>query len=213
MRKLNRREKRLLVALCAVVILGAVTFYMAPSEGPNPEEVMAYYTDLFQSAEKITIRTPDGKTVPVTVTREKDGKLFSKLEMLCRLGRPTLPAMGQPPVYLLDLVGRDGKQIRDVAVGLLLDSPEQPARGKLAFIPREMGEEGPVPVMALAIEERVDPKGAKEHRERIREQMAQWPQQPGAAGRRGRMPGRSPDGPSAGEGPAGMRRGGQPPGR
>jgi len=213
-RRLNRREKRLVFALCAVAALGATSFYMAPEQGPNPEEVMAYYLNAFQSAQKITIRTPDGKAAPVTVTREKDGKLFSRLESLCRLGRPTLPTMGQPPVYLLDLVEQDGKEIKDVAVGLLLDSPGQPARGKLAFIPRDMNEQGPVPVMALAIEERLDPQGAKSHWERIREQLAQWPQQGRGARGGGRMPGRSSGRPAAGgTGAAGSQQGRQPRGR
>ncbi|MFB3879848.1 MAG: hypothetical protein ACE149_01230 [Armatimonadota bacterium] len=192
MRKLKRREKRLVIVLCAVVVLGATSFYMAPQEGPNPEEVMAYYIHAFQSAQQITVRTPDGRVPPVTLTREKDRHLFSRLESLCRLGRPAMPMAGQPPVYLLDIAGRDGKVIKDVAVGLVLDSPEQPARGRLSFIPREMNEEGPVPVMALAIEERLDPKAAKAHWERVRQQVAQWQQQRGGVRGRGTVPGRSP---------------------
>jgi hypothetical protein len=194
-----------------VAALGATSFYMAPEQGPNPEEVMAYYLNAFQSAQKITIRTPDGKAAPVTVTREKDGRFFSRLETLCRLGHPTFPMAGQPPVYLLDLVEQDGKEIKDVAVGLILDSPGQPARGKLAFIPREMSEQGPVPVMALAIEERLDPQGAKAHRERIRQQLAEWSRQGRGARGGGRMPGRSSGRPAAsGTGAAGSQQGRAP---
>jgi hypothetical protein len=191
-RRLSRREKRLVVVLCGVAALGAASFYMAPEQGPNPEEVVAYYIRAFGSAKQITIRTPDGKTKPVTVTRESDRGLFSRLETAARLGGVTIGGPPQPPRYMLDLVAADRSEIKDISVGFTLDCPKQPARGKLAFIPREMGSEGPVPVMALIIEDYLDPAGAKERRAKMHEEMRRFAQQRGGAVRGGmRQPGRS----------------------
>jgi hypothetical protein len=182
-RRLSRREKRLVIVLCGVAALGATSFYMAPEQGPNPEELVAYYIHAFSSAKQITIRTPDGKTPPVTATRGDDRGLFTRLETAARLGGVTLQAPPQPPKYTLDLVEEDGSQINDISVGFTLDCPKQPARGKLAFIPREMGFEGPVPVMVLIIQDYLDPAGAKDRRAKIREETRRFAQQRGRAAR------------------------------
>lgn len=192
MRRLSRREKRLVIVLCGVAALGATSFYMAPEQGPNPEELVAYYIHAFSSAKQITIRTPDGKTPPVTATRGDDRGLFTRLETAARLGGVTLQAPPQPPKYTLDLVEEDGSQINDISVGFTLDCPKQPARGKLAFIPREMGFEGPVPVMVLIIQDYLDPAGAKDRRAKVREETRRFAQQRGRAARGAiRQPGRS----------------------
>jgi len=191
-RRLSRREKRLVFVLCGVAALGAASFYMAPEQGPNPEEVVAYYIRAFSSAKRITIRTPDGKTNPVTVTRESDRSLFTRLESTVRFGGVTVQAVPQPPRYMLDLAAADGSEIKDLSVGFILDCPKQPARGKLAFIPREPASEGPVPVMALIIQDYLDPAGAEERQAKIREEMRRFAQQGGGAVRGGmRQPGRS----------------------
>lgn len=192
MRRLSRREKRLVVVLCGVAVLGATSFYMAPETGPDPAEVMAYYIKAFGSAKQITIRTPDGKAEPVTVTRGEHRGLLSRLENATRFGRITVGGMSQPPRYVLDLVAADGSEIKDIAVGFTLDCPKQPARGKLSFIPREPASEGPVPVMALIIEDFLDPAGAKERRAKVHEQMQLFAQQRSGAARRGvSRPGRA----------------------
>jgi len=191
-RRLSRREKRLVFVLCGIAALGAASFYMAPEQGSNPEEVVAYYIRAFSSAKQITIRTPDGKTNPVTVTRGEDRGLFTRLESAARFGGVTIGSMSQPPQYVLDVVKADGSQIKDISVGFTLDCPKQPARGKLAFIPREPASEGPVPVMALIIQDYLDPAGATERRAKIREEMRRFAQQRGGAVRGGtRQPGRS----------------------
>ena len=197
MRRLSRREKRLVIVLCGIAALGATSFYMAPEQGPNPEEVIAYCVGVFRSAKEITIRTPDGKA-PVTVTRDKDDGLFRRLEAAASVGGVALPQAAQPPMYVLDLVGEDGSETKDISVGFTVDSPKQPSRGKLAFVPREMGSpRGPSPAMALIIEDYLDPAAAKQHREQIRQAMKQFGRQQGGGGR-GRA-GRS--GPAGGAAP------------
>lgn len=195
MRRLSRREKRLVFALCGVAALGAASFYTAPSQGPNPEEVVAYYVKAFGSAKQITIRPTTSGGEPVTLTREKAPKLFRELESAARYAGVTVQAMPQPPKYLVDLVEGDGAEVKDISIGFTVDCPKQPARGKLALVPRDMATQGmgPMPVMAMTIEDYLDelhdPKGAKERREKRHEQMRLQ-----ARARMGQRGGRMPTG-------------------
>ncbi len=208
MRRLSTRERRLVVALCAIAALCVVSFKMAPSQGPDPEEVIVFYANAFGAAKEMTIRLaaaqlpkedPAAPLVgkPLKLTREKAPKLFGRLENSARYGGVT-PGSSQAPKYFIDLVQDDGVQVKDIGVGFTLDCPKQPSRGKLALIPRDMAEmgRGPYPAMVLAIDDYVDelcnPKGAKERRRERQRKLAASMQQrmPGAMGRAGRATGR-----------------------
>jgi hypothetical protein len=155
MRRLSRRERRLLFVLAAVVVLAGVGFYFAPEHSVNPEEVQAYYVDIFARAEEITIRTTDAADEAVTLTRADEAGMLSGLVMFARYGQVAAGPSPHPPKYLLELSLDDGTRLTDIAVGYHLDAPDQPYRGKLWLFPMSPAWDRtePVPAMVRALDD------------------------------------------------------------
>lgn len=151
-RRLSRRERRLLIVFGGLLMVGLVSWAMAPEQPANTEEVIGYYQALFRNAEAITIRIADGGGEAVTATRAEHPKILYELEHLATLGGISLRPSGYSPKYLLDIKKTDGKLVRDVAVSFHIESPKQPSKGKLWLFPRAPGPQTSEPAMVAAID-------------------------------------------------------------
>jgi hypothetical protein len=133
-RRLSKREVRLVIALAAVAVLALVGIAFTPPTPPNPEEAHAYYVTLFERAQVITI-TPAGGGDPVTVTRDNARALLHRLALGARYGAIAPSPSPVPPVYLLDVMLADGSTVKNVGVSYHLEAPDQPAAGKFWLFP------------------------------------------------------------------------------
>ncbi|UCC68192.1 MAG: hypothetical protein JSV79_13970 [Armatimonadota bacterium] len=155
MRRLSRSERRLLFVLAAVAVLAGVGFYFAPERPPNPEEVQAYYIEIFARAEEMTIRTTDAADEAITLTRADKAGMFSRLRMFAAHGQVAGAPSPYPPKYILQLSLDNGTRLTDIAVGYHLDAPDQPYRGKLWLFPMSPAWDRtePVPAMVQALDD------------------------------------------------------------
>jgi len=133
-RRLSKREVRLIVVLAAVAVLALVGIAFTPPTPPNPEEVQAYYVTLFEQAQTMTI-TPAGGGESVTVTRDTAGGLFRDLAWSARASWVAESKPYPPPAYVLDVTLSDGTRVQDVRVGFDIEAKDQPARGKIWIVP------------------------------------------------------------------------------
>ncbi|MBN1457997.1 MAG: hypothetical protein JXA57_00580 [Armatimonadetes bacterium] len=157
MRRLSKREVHLIIALVAVAVLALVGIAFTPPTPPNPEEVHAYYLDLFDQAQEVTIRPANGGE-PVRATRDLARGLFSDFGWSARNGGVIEMQSPESPSYLLELTLSDGTMVEGMRVGSYLEAPDQPARGKLWFYPgppmgHARGEPMSKPPMVTTIDE------------------------------------------------------------
>lgn len=156
MRRLNRREKTLIVVFAAVAVLAGVSMYTSPSEEPDPEALMAYYVDAFSGADTMTIRSAAEEVEPITVTREEAPRLFSRLMMAVRYAQVVPSPSPHAPKWVLDVTTVDGSKVNDIGVSLHLEAPKQPAKGVYWVVPRSPGQHAPEPIMVQIIDDYVD---------------------------------------------------------
>lgn len=157
MRRLRKREVRLIIVLVAVAVLALVGIAFTPPTPPNPEETHAYYISLFEGAQAMTIRPASGGE-PVTVSRDLARGFFDGLAWSARRGLIAEAPSPASPAYVLDLTLSDGTTVEGVRVGYHLEAKRQPARGKLWFYPgypagRSPDEPMSKPPMVEAIDE------------------------------------------------------------
>jgi len=161
MPRLSTREKRLIVVLVAVGVMAAIGFYLAPKKEPDPEELMAYYLELFETADQVTIRAADDSSPPITVSREETPRLFFRMAGTIRFGGVSGTRSPYKPKWILDLRRRDGRTVEDIGVSVHLDSPKQPARGKLWVVPAAPGQTQPSAALVEVIDEFLDERSGK----------------------------------------------------
>lgn len=163
MRRLSKREKRLILFLALLGVLGVVGFSMAPKEPLTYEDVVVYYVNAFNSAQQITIRPAQGDAQPVVLTRDEAASLFSRLSTYARYGKPSASPSPYPAKWILDLTLQDGSRIKDISVGHHLEAPRQPLRGRIWLIPSapDMRESEPTPVITDAIDRYLNPDEAE----------------------------------------------------
>lgn len=133
-RRLSKREVRLIILLAAVAVLALVGIALTPPTPPNPEEVQAYYISLFERTQTMTI-TPASGGEPVRVTEDAARALFRDLAWSARAGFITGSKPSAPPAYVLDLTLADGTTVKDIQVGFDIEAKGQPARGKIWLVP------------------------------------------------------------------------------
>ena len=153
MRRLSRRETRLLYVLGALAVVVLAGFFVSPREQPGVEDVIYYYSRMFQLADKLNIRSPNAAGEPITVTRADHPNFFHRLATLARYGLVAPGPSPHPPKWILDIWTKDGARFKDVAVSYHLDSPKQPAKGHLWFFPHRPGLSEPAAVMVEAIDD------------------------------------------------------------
>lgn len=162
LRRLSKREQRLILILVLAAVLAIVGFSAAPKESPTYEDLMAFYVDAFNDAKEITIRSATGDAQPVTLTRDEAAALCSRLSTFARYGSFSPGPSPYPAKYILDVTLQDGSRIKDISVGHHLDAPKQPLRGRVWLIPGTPGPSEPTPVMADAIDRYLNPEEADE---------------------------------------------------
>jgi hypothetical protein len=133
-RRLTKREVRLIIVLVVVAVLALIGIAFMPPTPPNPEEAHAYYVNLFERAQVMTIRPTSGGE-PVHVTRDAGNGLFHQLALGARNGSIAGAPSAMAPAYLLDVTLSDGKTVEGVRVSYHLEAPDQPMRGKLWLFP------------------------------------------------------------------------------
>ena len=161
LRRLSKREKRLILFLVLAAVLAIVGFSSAPKESLTYEDVMAFYVNAFDGAKQITIRPAQGDAQPVTVSRDEAGSLFSRLSMAARYSSLSASPSPYPAKYILDVTLHDGSRIDNISVGHHLDAPKQPLRGQAWLIPGAPGQSEPTPAMADAIDRYLNPEEAE----------------------------------------------------
>ena len=140
MKKLKRSEKRLIVIFGALLALAGASYYMAPKQELTVEDIQVFYIKTFAGAQEIVVRPVQGNGAPVTLTGDDAAKVSSQMDSLCRYAGFSQTPAPAPASWVVDVKTADGSWRRNIAVGLTLESPDQPGRGKIWLVPRGPGD-------------------------------------------------------------------------
>jgi hypothetical protein len=139
-KKLKRSEKRLIVIFAALLALAGASYYMAPKEELTVEDIQAFYVNTFAGAKEIVVRPAQGSGAPVTLTGDDAARIGSQIDALVRYAAVSQTPAPVPAPWVVDVQMADGSWRKNIGVGLTLESPDQPERGKIWIVPRSPGD-------------------------------------------------------------------------
>ncbi len=132
------RVRYLCHALAASLVLLAAMSGCGEHRAPSPEQceqVRAYYSDIFESAEAITIRSPLDTDFHKTVLRSGHPDAFSRIEAAVAEGEVHPDPCECVISWQLDVRRTDGSEVREISVCDYLLSADQPLAGELWLYP------------------------------------------------------------------------------
>ena len=111
-----------------------------PATSEQVETIRAYYQNLFEAAQTVTIRSFHDPEFAKIVTRANQPEAFARIESAVANGF-VKPYPCQCLVHWrLDVLSGDGSETKDINVCHYLRSPDQPFGGKFWFFPLPPGE-------------------------------------------------------------------------